>query len=102
MGTTHTVTITPGAKWDDPPTVDKSSVTVDASQGDEVMWVCPTCTDGFTVIFIQSGKKPFKSRSFNKAKNKSGKATGKNDTYPYKVIVNGGVLDPDVIIKGSN
>jgi hypothetical protein len=101
MGTTHTVTITPGAKWDDPPSVDQKSVTVDKSVGDEVAWICPACTGGFDVIFIDTGKKPFKDRSFNKSKNKSGKATGGNGTYTYKVIVNGGVLDPDVIIRGG-
>lgn len=100
-GTTFTVTITPGKGWDDAPSVDKKSVTVDASLGDEVAWVCPTCTAGFDVIFLDPAKKPFKNRSFNKARNKSGKATGKNGTYPYKVIVNGGVLDPDVIVKGG-
>jgi hypothetical protein len=97
--TTYTVTITPGKTWDDPPSVDKTSVTVDKAKGDEVQWVCPTCTAGFDVLFIESGKKPFKNRSFNKGKNKSGKATGDAGTYPYKVIVGGGVLDPDVIIR---
>ena len=101
MGTTITVTITPGKTYDAPPSVDKKSVEVDKSLGDEVEWVCPLCTGGFDVIFIETGKNPFKDRSFNKAKNKSGKASGGNGTYPYKVIVGGGVLDPDVIIKGG-
>ena len=91
------VTITPGVKPDDPPKVLPASVEV--GPNDEVEWTCSTGCD-FDVTFTYS-MKPFKDRSFNKNKKQSGKPTGAPGTYKYTVIVGGGVLDPDVIIKGS-
>lgn len=99
---TITVTITPGAKIDGPPTVDKQSVTV--GKDDEVAWVCSTGCD-FSVVFLDPAKKPFKDRGFNQQKSKSGKPTQppppNDETYKYSVIVGGGVVDPDVIVKGG-
>lgn len=95
---TQTVTITPGAKTDAPPTVDRKSVTV--GKDDEVQWVCSTGCD-FIVSFNETARKPFNDHHFTKQKNKSGKPTGKDGTYKYSVTVGRGVLDPDVIVKGG-
>ena len=99
---TITVTITPGAKPDDPPKVSPDPVEV--WPNDEVEWNCSTDCE-FTVVFLDPLKKPFKDRGFNKQKSKSGKPTqtpppGEEEKYKYSVIVGGGVLDPDVIIRG--
>ncbi|MBI1750424.1 MAG: hypothetical protein HY234_15925 [Acidobacteria bacterium] len=93
---TLTVTITPGKNSGDPPTVTPSSVTV--GKNEEVEWVCSTGCD-FDVEF-DPAKKPFKDHGFNKNKNKSGTPTGPAGKYKYSVTVDGGTLDPDVIIKG--
>ena len=101
MAATHVVvTITPGT-GDSAPTIDRDHVTLQANLGDDMEWVCSNNCD-FVVIFIEAGKKPFKNRGFFKGKGKSGKVTGPDDTYKYWVIVGGGALDPDVIIKGSS
>ena len=98
------VIITPGANPDDPPSVDKPSVTLYKNNGDDVEWDCvnPDKTHcDFIVVFTEPGKKPFNNRGFFKGKGKSGKITGAEDKYKYWVIVGGGFIDPDVIIKGS-
>ncbi len=96
-GTIFSVTITPGAKHDDPPKV--VPATVEVGPNDEVEWNCSKDCD-FDVTFTYS-MKPFKDRSFNKNKKKSGKPTGSPGIYKYTVIVGGGVLDPDVIVRGG-
>ena len=63
-------------------------------------WKCSTGCD-FSVVFLDPAKKPFRDRGFNKNANKSGNPTGNVDKYKYSVTVGGGVLDPDVIIKGG-
>lgn len=90
------VKITPGVKFDDPPTVLPATVELDPN--DEVEWTCTTKCE-FDVTFGEAKRKPFKDRAFNKLKSKSGKPTGAVGKYKYSVFVGGGVLDPDVIIR---
>ena len=91
------VTITPGAKADDPPKV--VPATVEVGRNDQVEWTCSTGCD-FDVTFTYS-MKPFNDRAFNKNKPRSGHPTGAPGKYKYSVIVGGGLLDPDVIVKGG-
>lgn len=96
------VIITPGVNPDDPPSVDKPSVTLYKNNGDDVEWDClnPDKTHcDFIVVFTDSSKKPFKNRGFFKGKGKSGNITGPVGSYKYWVIVGGGFIDPDVIIR---
>ena len=95
-GVTHTVTITPGAGPNDPPNV--CPLSVEVGPNDEVEWKCSTACD-FNVSFNEVARKPFNDRAFNKNKPKSGHSTGAPGKYKYTVIVGGGVLDPDVIIR---
>ena len=100
-GTVHTVTITPGKSWDEKPSVDRLSVTL--SKDDEVKWVCSTGCD-FSINFAEPTRKPFKGRAFGKVRNRSGRPAvhpTMDETYKYSVIVGGGILDPDVIIRGG-
>lgn len=92
MGKTITVTITPA----NPPTVSPDPVTISKSDGDQVDWVCPKCTSGFTVHFPKS---PFATDTFDNAHPKSNKAVGPTGKYPYAVTVNGQTSDPTVIVR---
>ena len=97
-GTVRTVVITPGPGPTGAPSVNPQSV--DVYPDDTVEWKCATGCD-FDVVFIDPAKKPFKDRGFNKKHNNSDKPTGAVGTYKYSVYVEGGHIDPDVIIRGK-
>ena len=94
----YTVTITPVSSTN--PTLKVSPDPVEVGKKDEVEWVCSTGCD-FSVVFLDPAKKPFKDRAFSKNKPKSGHPTGAPEKYKYTVIVDGDIIDPDVIVKGG-
>jgi plastocyanin len=93
----NTVTITPVSPTN--PTLKVTPDSVEVGRHDEVEWICSTVCE-FDVTFTDS-MKPFKDRSFNKNKPKSGHPTGAPGKYKYTVIVGGDIIDPDVIVKGG-
>lgn len=92
---TVTVTIKPGS----PISVSPDPAVISKSEGDQVDWVCPACTSGFSIHFPQGT--PFASMSFNQKNPKSGKvrAGAAQGLYHYSVTVNGHTLDPGVQVK---
>jgi plastocyanin len=93
QGTTVTVTITPS----NPPTVSPDPAEISKSHGDQVEWVCPQCTNGFSVHFPQGT--PFMSSSFDQTHPSSGHAQSNaqaGTTYHYTVTVGGNTADPGV------
>ena len=94
---TYQIKITPNATYGQPPTVQPESVPVGAQ--DQVEWSCTTTTNcDFTVVFTESGRKPFRGRVFTNTHRRSGKPTGPPGTYKYSVIANGGSADPTIIV----
>jgi len=98
--TTKVVTITPSATPGGKPSVDHSKVTIYQSQNQQVEWTCKGGCD-FTVDFSRPEGSPFSEKAF------SGSATnphamsgvpGKKGTFRYSVTVNGGTLDPQIIV----
>jgi plastocyanin len=93
QGTTVTVTITTS----NPPTVSPDPAEISKSNGDQVEWVCPQCTNGFAVHFPQGT--PFADSSFDQSHASSGRAQSNaqaGTTYHYTVTVGGNSADPGV------
>jgi hypothetical protein len=92
-GNITTVKITPGAGPNGKPSVDKPTVTLSMSAGDEIEWDA----DGkdFVVTFTEL---PFKHHYFHESRKRSGKGQ-KTGTFEYKILIDGQELDPSVIIK---
>lgn len=98
--TTIVVTITPSETAGGKPSVDKSSVTLNKSENQQVEW---TCSDGcdFTVDFSQPEGSPFSHNSFAGTKANPHALSGvptKVGTFKYSVTANGGTLDPQIIV----
>ncbi len=98
--TTIVVTITPSATAGGTPSVDKSSVTLDKSQNQQVEWTCKGGCD-FTVDFSHPEGSPFSEKAFSGSNANPHAMSGvpqKVGTFKYSVTANGGTLDPQIIV----
>lgn len=98
--TTIVVTITPSATEGGAPSVDKSSVTLNKGQNQQVEWTCAGGCD-FTVDFSHPEGSPFSHNSFSGTNANPHAMSGppnKVGTFKYSVTANGGTLDPQIIV----
>ncbi len=97
--TTEPKTVTVTIKPAHPITVTPDPAVISKSEGDQIEWVCPACTSGFSVHFPKGS--PFASGIFNQKNPKSGKvrADAAEGLYHYTVTVNGHTLDPGVKVS---
>lgn len=95
------VSITPGAKQNDPPTVDMDKCHLSKKNQDQVCWQLSKGHESHDFEVVFRGMSPFQGSTFTKENPCSGPAQVPGDGTPHKydVSVDGGPpLDPQVII----
>ncbi len=102
----QTVYITPGARPGDPPRVVPKLITLFEKDSfknpKQIKWECTDPSAKFEVKFKSESETPFDRLVYNNTYHESSEPRDgctADKPYKYSVSVNGGTLDPDVIIE---